>query len=117
MAFDLILFKQCKSNEKACKKSLCPITTLVTGKQNETFRTYPLFSRVALSVDLPEYNLKSGDVATIVDTHVVSGKNVLSLEFFNAKGETLAIVVTEETHVEPSRAGGELYCQKRWIVL
>ena len=65
--------------------------------------TYPLFSRVALSVDLPEYNLKSGDIATIVDTHVASGKTGLSLEVFNAKGETIAIVVAEETQVEPLR--------------
>jgi hypothetical protein len=63
--------------------------------------TYPLFSRVALSVDLPEYNLKSGDVATIVDTHTASGKRGFSLEVFNAKGATIAVVVADETQIKP----------------
>ena len=65
--------------------------------------TFPLFTRVALSVDLPEYNLKSGDVATIVDSHSVSGKRGFSLEVFNAKGETITVIVADETQIETLR--------------
>jgi len=64
---------------------------------------FPLFSRVALSVDLPLLGLKAGDVATIVDSHTGGNKRGYSLEFFNAKGETIMVTAVEETQIEPLR--------------
>lgn len=61
---------------------------------------YPLFSRVALSVNIAEYNLKAGDVATIVDYHETRDSKGYSLEVFNAKGETIGVVVVNENQIE-----------------
>ncbi|MDI6794720.1 MAG: DUF4926 domain-containing protein [bacterium] len=59
---------------------------------------YPLFTRVVLREDFPEYRLYRGDVATIVDKH--EGEETgYSLEVFNAVGET--IIVVEESKLEP----------------
>jgi len=64
--------------------------------------TFELFSRVALRADLPEHNLKSGDVATIIEHHPVSnGENGYSLEGFNAVGETVAVITVAESQLEP----------------
>lgn len=64
---------------------------------------YPLFKRVVLRKDFPEYRLHSGDVATIVDQHAGEpGKETgYSLEVFNAVGETIAVLVVEESNIEP----------------
>lgn len=65
--------------------------------------TYSLFTRVALTADLSDFNLKAGDVATIVDTHETKGAKGYSLEVFNAKGETITVVVVNESQIEPLR--------------
>jgi hypothetical protein len=65
--------------------------------------SFPLFSRVALSVDLPEFHLKAGDVATIVDLHETSHKTGYSLEVFNAKGDTMTVIVVEESQIQALR--------------
>ena len=63
---------------------------------------FDLFSRVALQIDLPEYGLRRGDVATIVDHHPVSGgEDGYSLEVFNALGETIVVVVLAESQIAP----------------
>ena len=66
---------------------------------------YPLFTRVALRRDFPEYGLCSGDVATIVDQHAgePGQETGYSLEVFNAVGETIAVLVVEESKIEPVR--------------
>jgi hypothetical protein len=48
------------------------------------------FDQVVLTVDLPEYRLKAGDVGVIVDI-TPNGKQY-TLEFFNFDGETVAVV-------------------------
>lgn len=48
------------------------------------------FDQVALTVDLPDYHLRSGDVGTVVDI-TPNGKQY-TLEFFNFDGETVAVV-------------------------
>ena len=64
---------------------------------------YSRFTRVELLADFPEYGLCRGDIATIVDIH--EGKNNeelgYSLEVFNAIGETIAVLVVEESKIEP----------------
>ena len=59
----------------------------------------PLFSRVALTVDLPEYGLKAGDIATVVDSHESKGAKGYSLEIFNATGDTIAVIVVDESQI------------------
>jgi len=65
--------------------------------------SFSLFARVALSIDIPEYNLKAGDVATIVDSHKNADKKGYSLEVFNAKGETITVIVVEESQIKALR--------------
>lgn len=48
------------------------------------------FDQVALTVDLPDFHLKAGDVGTIVDI-TPNGKQY-TLEFFNFDGDTIAVV-------------------------
>ena len=55
------------------------------------------FDRVALTVDLPEYRLKTGDVGTVVD--ITSNGRQYALEFFNLAGDTIAVVPVEPTQV------------------
>jgi len=65
--------------------------------------SYPLFTRVALQKDFPEYQLHRGDVATIVDLHEAEDSEEIgySLEVFNAIGETIAVLVVEESKIKP----------------
>ena len=64
---------------------------------------YQLFTKVALKDDLPEHNLRRGDVATIVETHsgAPGQEPGCSLEVFNAIGETIAVVTVRESQIEP----------------
>jgi len=64
---------------------------------------YQLFTKVALKDDLPEHNLRRGDVATIVETHsgAPGQEPGCSLEVFNAIGETIAVVSVRESQIEP----------------
>jgi len=67
--------------------------------------TYPLFTRVALRENFSEYNLRRGDIATVVEQHE-GGKSLetgYSLEVFNAIGETIAVLVAGESQIEPLR--------------
>lgn len=67
---------------------------------------YVLFQRVALAHDIPDKQLRRGDVATIVDCHPAAGNGELgySLEVFNALGETIAVIVVGESAVQPLRS-------------
>jgi hypothetical protein len=48
------------------------------------------FDQVALTIDLPDFHLKSGDVGVVVDI-TPNGKQY-TLEFFNFDGDTVAVV-------------------------
>lgn len=65
-----------------------------------------LYQRVALRRDLPEHNLKKGDVATLIDhvPHPGEGQDGYILEVFNAVGESIAVVAVSSLDVEPLRA-------------
>ncbi len=67
---------------------------------------YPLYEQVALAVDVPEFNLKKGDVATLVEAvpHPAGGDDGCVLEVFNALGASIAVVTVPESHLEPLRA-------------
>ncbi|MBI4384187.1 MAG: DUF4926 domain-containing protein [Nitrospinae bacterium] len=65
-----------------------------------------LYQRVALATDEPEFRLKKGDVAMLVDyvPHPSGGEDGCVLEIFNALGESIAVVTVRESHVEPLQA-------------
>ena len=62
---------------------------------------FELYKGVVLRKDIPEYRLKKGDVATIVEHHPSksSEDGGYSLEVFNAVGETIAVVTVSESDV------------------
>ena len=64
---------------------------------------YELFTRIALKTDVPQHGLRSGDIATIVESH--SGRpgqeHGYTLEVFNALGESIAVVTVRESQIEP----------------
>lgn len=62
---------------------------------------FELYKEVVLRKDIPEYRLKKGDVATIVEHHPLkSSEDGYSLEVFNALGETIAVVTVSESDIE-----------------
>ena len=66
----------------------------------------PLYERVALKRDIPEHDLRRGDVAVLVD-HVPNpegGEEGYVLEVFNALGESIAVVAVRESEVEALRS-------------
>lgn len=55
--------------------------------------------RVALIVDLPEYQLKAGDIGVVVMIH--GDHEGYELEIFSADGHTLDVVTVEANQVRP----------------
>lgn len=75
---------------------------------------YPLFSRVSLTKDFPECNLHKGDLATIVEIHEgpPEQETGYSLEVFNAVGETIAVLVVEESKITPVKRNEILHIRQ-----
>ncbi|MCY7385001.1 MAG: DUF4926 domain-containing protein [Microcoleus sp. CAN_BIN18] len=67
--------------------------------------TLELYQQVALTRDLPEYQLKAGDIATLVDfvSHPSGGEDGCLLEIFNAVGESLTVIAVPISTVEVLR--------------
>ncbi|MBE9164352.1 MULTISPECIES: DUF4926 domain-containing protein [Microcoleaceae] len=67
--------------------------------------TLELYQEVALTRDLPEYQLRAGDIATLVDfvAHPSGGEEGCLLEVFNAVGESLAVIAVPISAVEVLR--------------
>lgn len=54
---------------------------------------FKLYEDVVLAQDVPEENLYSGDVGTVVEEHYVEGQEPgYSVEFFDMLGNTVAVV-------------------------
>ena len=66
----------------------------------------PLYHRIALKRDLPESNLRRGDIAVLIDyvPHPEGGEQGCVLEVFNALGESIAVVAVRESDIESLRA-------------
>jgi hypothetical protein len=64
--------------------------------------TMELHREVALTRDLPEYGLRSGDVAMLVDfvPHPSNGEEGCVLEVFNAIGESIAAIAVPISALE-----------------
>jgi len=67
--------------------------------------TLELYQEVALTRDLPEYQLKAGDIATLVNfvSHPSGGEEGCLLEIFNAVGESLTIIAVPISTLEVLR--------------
>jgi hypothetical protein len=66
---------------------------------------FDLYQRVSLNCDFPEYQLKTGDVATLIDyvTHPNNGEQGSVLEIFSATGESIAVVIIPISAIQPLR--------------
>jgi hypothetical protein len=61
-----------------------------------------LFHDAILTVDLPEHGLCAGDVGTVVERHVVTGREPgYSVEFFDMTGRTVAVVTLPGSDLRP----------------
>ena len=74
-----------------------------------------LYQEVALTCDVPEHDLKAGDVATLVDfvPHPTSGEDGCVLEVFNAVGESVAVVVVPISAIAALQAD-EILTVRSW---
>ncbi len=70
-----------------------------------------MFSRIALAEDLPEENLRRGDIAVVVEYYEgrPDQEPGYELEVFNAVGKTIAVVTVRESQIESLR-GDEILC-------
>lgn len=68
--------------------------------------TLELFSEVTLTQNIDEYNLKLGDVATLIDfiPHPQGKEDGYILEVFNAIGESIAVVAVPKSTIQPLQA-------------
>lgn len=54
---------------------------------------FELYTDVVLLQDIPEEDLRAGDIGVVVDRHDIEGVEPgYSLEFFDMLGETIAVV-------------------------
>ena len=54
---------------------------------------FPLYTDVVLLHDIPDENLRAGDIGAVVDRHQIPGLETgYSVEFFDMLGNTVAIV-------------------------
>lgn len=65
-----------------------------------------LYQEVALTRDLPEHRLMTGDVAMLVDLvpHPGDGEEGCVLEVFNAIGESIAVITAPLSCIEILRS-------------
>jgi Domain of unknown function (DUF4926) len=65
-----------------------------------------LYQEVTLTRDLPEHDLKAGDIATLIDfiAHPSGGEEGCVLEVFNAVGESLAVFAVPLSTIEALRS-------------
>jgi len=75
---------------------------------------YQLFTRVSLREDFPEHGLHEGDLATIVEKHEgePGQETGYSLEVFNAIGETIAVLVVEESKIDAVKKNEILHVRR-----
>ena len=65
-----------------------------------------LYEEVALTRNIPEENLKQGDVAVVVEyvPHPAGGEEGAILEIFNAIGESVAVATVPISAIKSLRA-------------
>ena len=74
---------------------------VIQGEDMMKLEPYP---EAALTVDLPKYQLRRGDVVKLVDHHVaLDGTEGYSIEVFNAVGETITVTAVPISALEALR--------------
>jgi len=69
------------------------------------------YEQVVLTEDLPEHDLKAGDLGTVVMIH---GHHAgYELEIFSADGRTLDVVTVEASQVRPVKRDDVLHVRER----
>ena len=65
-----------------------------------------LYEQIALRQDVPDYGLKQGDIATLVEyvPHPTGGEEGCILEVFNAVGDSIAVITVPISVIEPLQA-------------
>ncbi|MGK7872237.1 MAG: DUF4926 domain-containing protein [Xenococcaceae cyanobacterium] len=65
-----------------------------------------LYTDVVLERDIPEDNLRAGDIGTVVERHNVTGLETgYSVEFFDLLGRTVALITVPESWLrQPTHA-------------
>lgn len=77
---------------------------------------YPLFSQVALAEDLPEYNLKRGAIATIVEHYpMAEGEDGYSLEGFNVPNVTVEVSASQIISIAKLQQEKEILNKLQWL--
>lgn len=68
-------------------------------------KLYELYQEIALARDIPDENLRSGDVAVLIDfaPNPFGGEEGAILEIFNAVGESIAVTAVPISAIEPLR--------------
>jgi hypothetical protein len=65
-----------------------------------------LFKEAVLTQDIPEHQLRAGDIGTVVERHRAPGQpDGYSLEFFDMSGRTIAVVTVPEGMLRGPVAG------------
>jgi Domain of unknown function (DUF4926) len=61
-----------------------------------------LYQEIALNRDFPDYNLRQGDMATLIDyvPHPETGEEGAILEVFNALGDTVSVVTVPVSSID-----------------
>jgi hypothetical protein len=59
-----------------------------------------MYQDAILQVDVSEHGLCAGDVGTVVERHVVPGReDGYSVEFFDMTGKTVAVITVPASHL------------------
>lgn len=62
---------------------------------------FDLYQEIVLKYDIPNENIKKGDVATIVEyISSNSGEGGYCLEVFNVLGDTIKVITVSESDIE-----------------
>lgn len=67
--------------------------------------------QVVITADLPEHNLKAGDVGVVV--HIYADGEAYELEIFALDGRTLDVVTVEASQVRPVKRDDVLHVRER----
>ncbi|WP_069791048.1 DUF4926 domain-containing protein (plasmid) [Cyanobacterium sp. IPPAS B-1200] len=78
-----------------------------------------LYEEITLTRDIPQHQLKQGDIATLVDfvEHPTGGETGCILEIFNALGESLRVVTVPISAIKPLTSEDILTSRKQEILL
>jgi hypothetical protein len=66
-----------------------------------------LYSRVIVTVDVPQEDVRRGDIATVIDyvPHPQGGEEGAILEIFDALGNSLGVVIVPVSAIAPLTRG------------